>query len=106
MKIIGMCAANSLSLRAPTVILVFSALIHKGSLRQELCSVLDALDRYPGASNGIPAQSGFASDGQVFCLPISPLTSRFLFVVFKFNDAVRNFTLASFLCKPIHRLGC
>ena len=60
MKIIGMCAANSLSLRAPTVILAFSALIHKGSLRQELCSVLDALDCYPGPSNGIPAQSGFA----------------------------------------------
>jgi DNA-binding NarL/FixJ family response regulator len=60
MKIIGMCAANSLSLRAPTVILAFSALIHKGSLRQELCSVLAALDCYPGASNGIPAQPGFA----------------------------------------------
>src|SRR5713101_3785599 len=60
MKIIGMCAANPLSLRAPSVILAFSALIRKGSLRQELCSVLDALDCYPGASNGIPAQSGFA----------------------------------------------
>jgi DNA-binding NarL/FixJ family response regulator len=62
MKIVGMCATDSVSLRAPSVILAFSALIHKGRLRQELCSVLDALNCYPGASNGIPAQSGSAED--------------------------------------------
>src|SRR6266567_4850839 len=47
MKFVGMCAANSISLRAPSVILAFSALIHKARLPQELCSVLDALNCYP-----------------------------------------------------------
>lgn len=61
-KIVGMCAANSVSLLAPSVILAFSALIHKRRLPQELCSVLDALDFYPEASNEIRAQSGFAQD--------------------------------------------
>jgi DNA-binding NarL/FixJ family response regulator len=31
-KIVGMCAANSVSLRAPSLILAFSALIHKARL--------------------------------------------------------------------------
>lgn len=60
MKVVGMCSADSIELEAPSAILAFNALIHKAHLRQGLCSVLDALDCYPGASDLMPAQSGFA----------------------------------------------
>jgi DNA-binding NarL/FixJ family response regulator len=59
MKLVGMCEANAIQLQASSVIPTFSALIHKEHLQEEFCSVLDALDRYPGASNRMPAQPGF-----------------------------------------------
>lgn len=60
MKVVGMCTANSISLRAPSSILAFNALIHKERLCQELCSILDVLDCHPGALNEIPTRFGFA----------------------------------------------
>jgi len=58
-KVVVMCDANSIELEAPSAILAFSALIHKARLRQELCTVLDALDGWPRATSSLGAQIGF-----------------------------------------------
>jgi len=51
-KLLGIAAADSLALDAPSVILSFSALLHQSRLREEFLPVLDALYSYPATFGG------------------------------------------------------